>query len=148
MKLLHACLGVAILVAGIVSHGSDEQDSQDCHGGSKALASAQTTSPSGTTGGSDASTASSSKAHSVKLSWDASVSARNSPAGAIKGYNIYRREPGKEYEKINIEPIPGTHCVDHSVKAGQTYDYEAVTVSARGTVSKPSHVAKATIPSP
>jgi hypothetical protein len=83
----------------------------------------------------------------VRLSWNASVSASSSP-NAIKGYDIYRREPGEEYEKINLEPIPVTYCVDHSVKAGQTYYYETVTVSAQGTVSKPSNIATATIPSP
>ncbi len=150
IKLLQACLGVAILVVGIMPHGRDDHASQeqDCRSGSKALASAQTTNPSGTTGGSDASTASPSKAHSVRLSWDASVSASNSPTGSIKGYNIYRRDPGKEYEKINLEPIPSTHCVDHSVKAGQTYYYQTVAISAQGTASKPSNTAKATIPAP
>lgn len=149
IKMLSACLGVAILVVGIVPHGRDDHDNQeqDCGGGSTALAPAQTASPIGITGGSDAGIASSSKAHSVRLSWDASVSASNS-RNAIKGYDIYRREPGKEYEKINLKPIPGTHCVDHSVKPGRTYQYEAVTVSAQGTVSKPSNVTKATIPSP
>src|SRR5208283_3882472 len=125
MKLLHACLGVAILVAGIVSHGSDDQDSQDCHGRSKILASTQTAGPTRSTGRSDLDTASTPKAHSVRLSWDASVPASDSPADAIKGYNIYRRGPGKDYERINRELILGTTCVDHSVKAGRTYQYQA-----------------------
>jgi fibronectin type 3 domain-containing protein len=146
IKMLHVCLGVAILTAGL-SHGSDNHDSQDCRGGSEAVVSAQATSSSRTSGGSDFSTASPSKAHSVRLSWNASVPASNSPSDAIRGYNIYRREPGKQYEKITLELIPGTNCLDHSVKAGRTYDYQAVAVSAQGKVSKPSNVTKATIPS-
>ena len=134
-------------MAGL-SHASDNHESEDCRGGSKTLAPAQTTGPTRTTGRSDLDTASTPKVHSVRLSWDASVPASNSPADAIKGYNIYRRGPGKEYEKINRELILGTTCVDHSVKAGQTYQYQAVAVSAKGLVSKPSNVAKATIPSP
>src|SRR5208283_5931528 len=124
MKLLHACLGVAILVAGIVSHGSDDQDSQDCHGRSKILASTQTAGPTRSTGRSDLDTASTPKAHSVRLSWDASVPASDSPADAIKGYNIYRRIPGKAYEKINTDLIRGTSCVDYLVMAGRIYYYE------------------------
>jgi hypothetical protein len=147
IKILQASLGVAILAASFL-HGSDNHESQDCRGGSKALAPAQATSPSRTSESSDLSTASSSKAHSVRLSWSASVPASDSPADAIKGYNIYRREPGKEYEKINRELILGTTCVDHSVKAGQKYQYQTVAVSAKDLASRPSNVAKATIPSP
>jgi hypothetical protein len=146
IKLLHACLGVAILTAAL-SHGSENHESQDCGGGSKALAAAQTTSPNRAPESSNLSTASPSKARGVRLSWNASVPASNSPPDAIKGYDIYRREPGEQYEKINRELMLGTSCVDKSVKAGQTYDYQTVAVSARGTASKPSNVAKATIPS-
>ena len=117
IKMLHACLGIAILMAGI-SHASDNHESEDCRSGSKTLVAAQTTSPSRTPGGSDLDTASTPKVHSVRLSWDASVPASNSPADAIEGYSIYRRGPGKEYEKISRELIPGTAYVDHSVKAG------------------------------
>jgi fibronectin type 3 domain-containing protein len=135
IKLLLACWGAAILVVGTTPHGRDDHSNreQDCRDG--------------ITAGSDATAASSTKVHNVRLSWDASVSAKNS-FNAIKGYDIYRREPGREYEKINQGPIPGTHCVDYSVKAGQTYQYEAVAISAQGTPSKPSNIASATIPSP
>ena len=146
IKMLLTCLTVAVLTAGL-AHGSGNRDSQDCRGGSEARALAQRTSPSRTSGGSDLSAASPSKAHSVRLSWDASVPASNSPADTVVGYNIYRREPGKNYEKINLKPIAGTNCVDHSVKVGQTYEYETVAVSAQGKNSKPSNVTKVTIPS-
>jgi hypothetical protein len=146
IRMLPMCLGVATLMTG-VAHGADNHESQDCRGLAEALAPTQTGSPSRTPGGSDLSTASPFKAHSVRLSWNASVPASNSPVDAIKGYNIYRREPGKQYEIINLEVIQGTNCVDHSVKTGQTYDYQIAAVSVRGTVSKPSNVARATVPS-
>lgn len=146
IKVFRACLVAAILMAAI-SHGSDNHESQDCRGGSEALVPAQATKPSRTPEDSDLSTASPSKPHSVRLSWNASIPASNSPADAIKGYDIYRREPGKQYEKINRELVLGTSCIDHSVKAGRTYDYQTVAVSAQSKVSKPSNVTKATIPS-
>jgi hypothetical protein len=64
IKIFHACLGVVILTVAI-SHGSDNHESQDCRGASKALALTQTTIPSRTAGGSDPSTALPFKAHSV-----------------------------------------------------------------------------------
>jgi hypothetical protein len=146
IKMIHAYLGIAILIAG-TSHGSDNDQAEDCRSGSKTLTPAQTAGPSRTTGGFDSNTASPSEGHSVRLSWTASVPASNSPTDAIRGYNIYRREPGKQYEKINRELILGTTCIDHFVKAGQTYQYQTVAVSAHDLVSKPSNVAKATIPS-
>ena len=93
------------------------------------------------------SASSSPKPHGVKLSWNASIPASNSPADAIRGYNIYRREPGKEYEKINGDLIRGTSCFDYLVKTGQTYYYETKAVSANGSVSKSSLEVKAVIPS-
>lgn len=144
--MLYVCLGVAVLMTGLL-HGTDNHENQDCRGAANTLSSAQANSPSRTPRGSDLSTASPFKAPSVRLSWNASVPASNSPVDAIEGYNIYRREPGKQYEKINSEVIPGTSCVDHSVRAGQTYHYQAVAVTAQGTLSKPSNLAKATVPS-
>lgn len=146
VKTLYACLGIVILAAG-VSHGSDQHESEDCRYGLEARAPTQTTGPSGTTIP-ELGAGAPFKAHSVRLSWDASAPASKSPADAIKGYDIYRREPGKQYEKINREPIPATRCTDHSVKAGQTYQYQTTAVSVRHLVSKPSNVAKAKVPSP
>ncbi len=130
-------------MVGLISqaNGYDDQASQSCRGDSQASSPSNgTTVPSG-------STVPSSKPHGVTLSWKASIPASNSPADAIKGYNVYRREPGKEYEKINGDLIPGTSCVDYLVKTGQTYYYETKAVSANGSVSKPSPEVKAVIPS-
>ena len=142
-KLVQTGLRIAILMGGLISraNGYDDEANQSCRGDSQANpSSSRTTVPSG-------SAASSSKPHGVKLSWEASIPASNSPADAIKGYNVYRREPGKEYEKINGDLIRDTSCVDYLVKTGQTYYYENKAVSANGSVSKPSPEVKAVIPS-
>jgi hypothetical protein len=144
LKKLQASLGVAILIVGISSQANsyNGQDSQNCRGDLQATpASSVTTAPSG-------STASSSKPHSVRLLWNASTPASNSPADAVRGYNVYRRGPGKNYEKINTDLIRGTSCVDYLVKTGQTYYYETKAVSADGAVSRPSLEVRAVIPSP
>ena len=143
LKMLQAVLAVAILIVGIGPQANcyEDQDSQNCRGDSQANPSSNVTAaPSG-------SAASSSKPHSLRLSWNASIPASNSPADAIRGYNVYRRSPGKEYEKINTDLIRGTSCVDYLVKTGQTYYYETRAVSANGAVSKPSSEVRAVIPS-
>jgi hypothetical protein len=141
--MLQAGLGVAILIGGISSQASgyNDQDSHNCRGDPQANpASTVTTAPS-------RSAASSSKPHSVRLSWNASIPASNSAGNTIQGYNVYRRNPGREYEKINPDLIRGTSCVDYLVKTGQTYYYETKAVSANGAVSKPSAEVRAVIPS-
>ena len=103
LKMVQTGLGVAILMVGLISqaNGYDDQASQSCRGDSQVNSPANgTTVPSG-------SAVSSSRPHGVKLSWKASIPASNSPADAVKGYNVYRREPGKEYEKINGDLIRG-----------------------------------------
>jgi fibronectin type 3 domain-containing protein len=143
LRLLPAGLGIAILIVGISSQakGYNEQDSQDCRGGLQANpASNVTTAPS-------ESVASSSKGHSVRLSWSPSIPANGSPGNTIVGYNVYRREPGKSYEKVNTDLIRNNSCVDYLVKAGQTYYYETKAVSASGAVSNASSEVKAVIPS-
>ena len=142
LKMLQAVLAVAILIVGIgpQANGYDDQDSQNCRGDAQANpTSTVTAAPSG-------SAPSSSKPHSVRLSWNASVPASNSPADAIRGYHVYRRSPGKEYEKINTDLIRRTSCVDYLVKTGQTYYYETKAVSSNGAVSKSSSEVKAVIP--
>ena len=143
LTTLRGVLGVAILTAGIIlrGHGYDDQIRQNCRGDSQASPSSNVTSaPSGAA-------VSSSRPHSVTLSWNASIPASNSPGDMIRGYNVYRRDPGKEYEKINTNLIRSTSCVDYLVKAGQTYYYETRAVSANGAVSRPSPEVKAVIPS-
>ena len=158
--MLRGVVGVAILFAGLTSqaYGHDDRISQDCRGSALASRPAKQATANQTTGSSEVNLAShdgakhaepitsSSKAHTVRLSWNASIPPSNSPADAIKGYNIYRRIPGKSFEKINTDLIRGTSCVDYLVTTGQTYYYQTRAVSATGAVSKPSPEAKAVIP--
>jgi len=75
LKMLQAALGVAFLIVGISSQANDYnvQDGQNCRGDSQANpASSVTAAPSG-------SAASSSRPHSVRLSWNASIPASHSP---------------------------------------------------------------------
>lgn len=144
-KCFKLVLGVAILIVGISSqaNGFNDRDEQNCRGDLQAdPASKVATAPSGS-----ASSSSKSKPHSVKLSWNASIPASNSPADAVQGYSVYRRDPGKRYEKINTKLIRGTSCVDYLVKTGHTYYYETKAVSTNGAVSKPSAEVRAVIPS-
>ena len=143
LKVLQPSLGVAILLGGLISqaNGFSEQGSQNCRDGTQPIASSNA--PSAPTG----SPASSFKPHSVRLSWSPSIPANSSPGNMIVGYNVYRREPGKSYEKVNTDLIRNTSCVDYLVKAGQTYYYETKAVSASGAVSNASSEVKAVIPS-
>jgi len=136
------CLVAAILMGGIVCRAEDKPGSQSCRDDSKPPSAVHASEPSGTT---EASAVSATKPHSVRLSWDASVPASNAPADAVQGYNIYRHEPGKQYEQINLVLIRETSCTDYAVKAGHTYFYQSTAVSVRGAVSKPSNQAMATV---
>lgn len=144
LNRVQAVLSVTVLIAGISSQvsGYNDQDSQNCSGDLQ-------TNPASKAAAAPAGSAFSSfKPHRVTLSWNASIPASKSPADAIQGYNVYRRDPGKKkYEKINTSLIRGTSCVDYLVKAGKTYYYETKAVSATGLVSKSSSEVKVVIPS-
>jgi fibronectin type 3 domain-containing protein len=142
IHMLKASLVVVVLLAGTVLYASDEPDGADCWAGNKSSAAVHPPSPDITAGAT-------AKPHKVKLSWDPSASAHTTGATAVTGYNIYRHELGNAHvEQINLTPIQGTRCVDYSVKAGQTYFYQAKTVGTNGRLSVPSNEAKATIKSP
>lgn len=138
-RILGGSLVSAVLMAGIVCRADDMPGSHSCRDDSKAPSASV---PGGST---QAPTASATKLHSVRLSWDASVPASNVPADAVKGYNIYRHEPGKAYGQINLVLIRETSCTDYAVKAGHTYVYQAKAVSVRGAVSEPSNQATASV---
>lgn len=139
LRILGSGLVSAILMAGIVCQADDKPGRQSCRDDSTAPSTIGAIGP----GGSSSAT----KLHSVRLSWDASVPKGNAPADAVKGYNIYRHEPGKAYEQINLVPIRETSCTDYAAKAGHTYIYQAKAVSMRGAVSDPSNQATASVPS-
>jgi hypothetical protein len=158
-KLVWSGIGVVVLIVGMTlqANGYDDQDSPNCRGASQAEQSAQRsranqiTEPPGNSAADLAvkqsqSKISSSKTHGVKLLWNAGIPASNSPGDAIKGYNIYRRSSGMEYEQLNTDVIRGTSCFDDLVTPGHTYYYVTKSVSASGTISKPSQEVHAVIP--
>jgi hypothetical protein len=130
--------------ANNVQNVQSAQNIPNCLGDAAAV---HTVATIGTSGAADAKMSVASKPHSVRLSWNASVPASASPTDAIKGYNVYRRLAGKEYEKLSVEPVHGTSCIDTAVQAGQTYYYQTRAISVQGVVSKPSNETKATVPS-
>jgi hypothetical protein len=78
----------------------------------------------------------------VELNWQAVTDSNNSPPPA--GYNIYRStRPGKDFIKLNPEPLTATEFVDGSVAgeriaaitAGTTYYYAVTAVDADGDES-------------
>jgi hypothetical protein len=136
-----ACVVMALLLLGNVSHALDDPDGPDCRSGKDAA----TAVPPADSAGAGATA----KPHRVKLKWDPSATARTPGVKLVAGYNIYRREQGATaVEQINLKPIDATRCVDYAVKAGQTYFYQAKTVGSNGKVSVPSNEATATIKSP
>lgn len=160
IKLLQSGTGVTILIAALTLQANcfHDQGSPSCRGISQvpntahrasaahiALPSKAGDGVADVTRTQSEDKVSSSKLHSVRLWWTASIPASNSLADAIEGYNIYRRGPGTEYEKINIDLFSGTSCIDDLVEAGRIYYYETRAVSENGAVSKPSLEVKVVI---
>jgi hypothetical protein len=82
-------------------------------------------------------------AHSVSLSWTASVSSN------VSGYNLYRgTTAGGPYTKVNSTLIVATSYQDTTVQAGQAYYYVATAVDGSAIESAYSNQAPAVIPSP
>ena len=90
-------------------------------------------------------------AHSVTLSWKASVPRSSSQQDAIQGYYVYRSLTSNRYDdsnRINSKPLPGTQCVDTSVETPGTYFYIVRAVAGSGMKSDPSNQVTAVIPFP
>ncbi len=163
VKALSCGVGVAILVgsSSLRAYGYNDHDDPNCRGDSQSpnqavtintdqtakAVRARTSSTPGAITAQPGDAVPSSHPHRVRLSWNASTPASKAPADAIKGYDLYRRESGKGYEKISPALIQGTRCIDYLVKAGQTYYYEAKAVSSSGTASKSSAPIKVKVPS-
>jgi hypothetical protein len=85
-------------------------------------------------------------AHSVALSWKASIS------NDVVGYYVYRgTQPGPPYTaftKLTPSPISATTYMDSAVDAGATYYYVVTAVNGNGKESTYSNQASATIASP
>jgi len=79
-------------------------------------------------------------AHSVALTWDASVS-------VVSGYNIYRSTvSGSGFTKLNSSLINGLAYSDTTVTPGTTYFYVATAVDSGGDESADSNQATAVVP--
>ena len=82
-------------------------------------------------------------AHSVSLSWTASVSSN------VSGYNLYRgTTAGGPFTKVNSTLIVATSYQDTTVQAGQAYYYVATAVDGSGAESVYSGEAPAIVPTP
>lgn len=82
-------------------------------------------------------------AHSVTLSWTASISPN------IQGYNAYRGSTiGGPYVKINTILITGTSYSDNAVTSGTTYYYVTTAMDSTGAESGYSNEARAVVPTP
>ena len=89
------------------------------------------------------STASIGTAHSVAVSWVASVTTN------VVGYNLYRSASvAGTYTLVNSALISGTSYTDGSVQAGQTYYYVATAVDSGNNESQFSTAVSASVPTP
>jgi hypothetical protein len=129
----------------VCCHADEKQGDQSCRDGSAASANVALSGP--------ASGTQTSKPHSIRLSWGASVPASATARDAVEGYNIFRREsgkdcqqPGNSCQKINTALVSGTSCTDYSVDLGHTYIYQAQAVSHGKRVSGLSREIKAALP--
>jgi hypothetical protein len=64
----------------------------------------------------------------------------------LAGYNIYRREPGGEAQRLNPEPVPSPAFRDSAVLPGRSYLYSVSAVDVRGNESSRSEEAAETVP--
>jgi hypothetical protein len=137
------------MLLATAGHGADKPPDQSCTGEDKPAVIATGANPGA--GSPGPGHTDHDKLHSIRLTWDPSVSAE---AVRVVGYYIYRRESGKSCDqsgnnckKLNPNiPIKESSCIDYLVKPGHTYIYQARAVSARGAVSGFSNEAKATLP--
>jgi fibronectin type 3 domain-containing protein len=64
----------------------------------------------------------------------------------LAGYNVYRREDGKQAEKVNAEMVHGPSYRDLAVESGKNYFYTVTAVDARGNESSHSEEASERVP--
>jgi hypothetical protein len=89
-------------------------------------------------------------AHSVTLSWNATVPKSKSAGDAIKGYYVYRSSHPRNFGEQNriSSLLSTTNCIDTTVAAGKTYFYTVKAVSGGGKQSAASQEIKAVVPFP
>jgi hypothetical protein len=139
------CLVIGVALSVVVCCADEKQGDRSCRDGSAA--------PVNVAPGAPAAGTQTSKPHGIRLSWTASVPASTTARDAVAGYNIFRREsgkdcqqPGNSCQKINIVLISETSCTDYSAEPGHTYIYQAQAVSYGKMVSGLSREAKAALP--
>ncbi len=66
---------------------------------------------------------------SVRLRWDAS------DADDVRGYILYRREPGREFHRLNEEPIAALEYLDRGKVTGLSYAYRIQVIDEAGNES-------------
>jgi hypothetical protein len=66
----------------------------------------------------------------------------------LAGYNVYRRETGGEWVKINSELVKSSAFRDDAIAAAHAYDYSVSAVDVRGNESARSEGASVAMPSP
>lgn len=65
----------------------------------------------------------------VRLRWDASV------AKDVKGYLVYRKDPGRDFLRLTPEPIAATEFTDRGLSSGLTFEYVVQAVDNAGNES-------------
>jgi hypothetical protein len=64
----------------------------------------------------------------------------------LAGYNVYRREGGGEWAKVNTEPLTAPAYRDTNVASGKNYSYSVSAVDVRGNESPRSEEATEFVP--
>jgi hypothetical protein len=65
----------------------------------------------------------------VRLRWDASA------AKDVKGYLVYRKDPGRDFLRLTPEPIAATEFTDRGLSSGLTFEYVVQAVDNAGNES-------------
>ncbi len=76
---------------------------------------------------------------SVRLRWD------RSNANDVAGYILFRRDPGRSFERLTPEPINGLEYVDLGLASGLTYEYQIQAVDEIGNLSEVGTAISATV---
>lgn len=76
----------------------------------------------------------------MDLVWNADIDSD------LAGYNVYRQEPGGDWNKINSELVKTPDYHDETVETGKTYSYSVSAVDAHGNQSARSSSAQETVP--
>ncbi|MEM7350145.1 MAG: hypothetical protein AAF657_05010 [Acidobacteriota bacterium] len=67
---------------------------------------------------------------SVRLRWEASA------AQDVAGYILYRREPGRDFHRLNDQLVQRTEYLDRNLASGLTYAYRIQVVDRNGNESE------------